>query len=106
LEGDEEPGVIPLQFLGVEDVDVSQLSSNEVLLHALANLGKENEEGEGGYAVRYGKVPVFDLPILEGDRCSTVFSSKFDALAVAFPLLWPYGEGRWDVDDRPEKLSD
>lgn len=53
--GDKSQGdVIPLQFLGTEDVDVSRLSSNELLLHALTNLGNDDSERVGGYAVRHG----------------------------------------------------
>lgn len=40
---------------------MTRLSSNEVLLHALANLGNDDPEREGGYAVRHAQVPVFDL---------------------------------------------
>lgn len=88
--------VIPLHFLHVEDVDVSQLSSNELLLLALANLGCEDAEREGGYAVRHGRIPVFDLPIP---------INRFDALAAVFPVLWPYVEGQWNVTGRRRKLS-
>jgi Helitron helicase-like domain at N-terminus len=109
FEVDEEGGrhgdVIPLQFLGVHDVDVNQLSSNEILLHALVNLRNEDPDMEGGYAVRHGSVPIFDLPISSEARQSTIFHNKFDVLAAAFPLLWPYGEGRWDILDRQRKLS-
>jgi hypothetical protein len=94
-----------LQFLGVEDVDVDRLSSNELFLHALVNLKNDDETIEGGYAVRHGKDPVFDLPIAAQDRRSMTFSDKFDVFAAAFPMLWPYGEGRWDIVNRPRKLS-
>ena len=81
----------------MEDVDVSKVSTNKLLLHALVNLKNENPEVEGGYAVRHGRVPVFDLPIAAEERESRLFSNKFDVLAAAFPVLWPYREGRWDV---------
>jgi thiaminase len=55
--------------------------------------------------VRHGKTPIFDLPIASQDVRSSVFSNKFDALAAAFPILWPYGEGRWDITDHQRKLS-
>jgi hypothetical protein len=100
-----EGDVIPLQFLGVEDVDVSQLSSNELFVQALANLKDEEDGVEGGYAVIHGNVPVFDLPIASGDRESTTFVNKYDIFAAAFPILWPYGEGRWDVIHRRQKVN-
>ena len=88
----DEGDVIPLRFLGVEDVDVTQLSSNELFLHALTNL-KGEDDVEGGYAVRHGNAPVFDLPIAMEDRQSTSFINKYDLFAAAYPMLWPYGEG-------------
>jgi hypothetical protein len=100
----DEGDVIPLQFLGVEDVDVSQLSSNKPFLHALTNL-KSQEDVEGGYAIRHGNAPVFDLPIAIEDRQSSSFVNKYDLFAAAYPMLWPYGEGRWDVVGRREKVS-
>jgi hypothetical protein len=100
----DEGDVIPLQFLSVEDVDVGQLSTNELFVHALMNL--EGEEGvEGGYAVRHGNVPIFDLPIPIEDRQSTSAINKYDLFAAAYPMLWPYGRGRWDVIGRREKVS-
>ena len=52
-----------LQFLGVEDIDVNQLLSNELFLHVLVNLKNDDKNIEGGYEVWFGKDPVFDLPI-------------------------------------------
>ena len=104
--GDNNEGdVIPLQFLGVEDVDVSQMSSNELLLHVLMNLGNEDEEIEGGYAVRHGRDPVFDLLFATQDWMTMTSRNKFDIFTAAFPALWPYGEGRWDVDSQGQKVS-
>lgn len=104
-DGIEHGDVIPLQYLGVEDVDVNQLSSNELLLHALTNLGKNDSKAEGGYAVRHGRIPIFDLPIPVQDQKSTSFNNKFDVFAAAFPILWPYGEGKWDDPCRRRKLT-
>lgn len=99
----EHGEVIPLQFVGVEDVDLNQLSSNELLLHALANLRSSDSE-EGGYAVRHGRVPIFNLPIVSQDCQSTTFNNDFDVFAAAFPVLWLYGEGRWDARDQHRDL--
>ncbi|KAF8510692.1 hypothetical protein JB92DRAFT_3118731 [Gautieria morchelliformis] len=48
-----EPDVIPLQALGCCDTDLSNVSTSELMLYALANI--ENAGDEGGYAVRHGK---------------------------------------------------
>lgn len=50
-DNDDLRDVIPLQFVSVEDVDCSQLSSNELLLHAMTNIKNDNHDMEGGYAV-------------------------------------------------------
>jgi hypothetical protein len=105
MDDDLEGHVIPLQFLSVEDIDFTQLSLNELLLHAMSNLSNEDPDVEGGYAIRHARNPVFDLPISTMERRSTMFTDKFDAFAAAYPVLWPYGEGRWDIIDRRQKLS-
>ncbi len=43
---DTEPDVVPLSHLGAAPQDISLLSSQELLLHALVNM-----LSEGGYAV-------------------------------------------------------
>lgn len=104
--GDYNEGdVIPLQFLGVEDVDVGQLSSKELFSHALMNLKNDDGQVEGGYAIRHGNPPVFDLPIAIEHRQLGAFTNKYDLFAAAYPILWPYGKGRWDIIGRREKLS-
>ena len=69
------------------------------------NLRNEDEEIEGDYAVRHGRDPVFDLPIATQDQMTMTSCDKFNIFAAAFPALWPYGEGRWDVDSRGQKVS-
>ena len=59
--------VISLQFLGVEDVNVDLLTSDELILYALANLKSDCLDGEGGYAIQYGRSPIFDLLIESQD---------------------------------------
>lgn len=79
-----EAHVIPIQYVGVQDCDRAKLSSNETLLYALANADDDKYGHEGGYAVIHGAQPIPDLP---GANVS------FDALAGAYPVLWPYGCG-------------
>ena len=46
-----------MQYLGVDDIEVGDLSVGEELKYALANL----HEREGGYVVRHGAHPVSDF---------------------------------------------
>ena len=89
------PRVIPIQYVSVQDCDHAKLSTNEVLLYALANADDDRYGHEGGYAVIHRAQPVPDLPGA---------SVSFDALAAAYPVLWLYGRGLFH-DARPRKLS-
>ena len=71
------------------------MSTNEVLLYALANADDDRYGHEGGYAVIHGAQPIADLP---GAR------ESFDTLAGAYPVLWPYGRGLYH-EVRPRKLN-
>jgi hypothetical protein len=64
---------------------------NESLLYALANADDDRYGHEGGYAVIHGSQPVPDLPGA---------SKSFDALAGAYPILWPYGKGLYHQSRR------
>jgi hypothetical protein len=79
----------------VQDCDQAKMTSNEELLYALANADDERYGREGGYAVIHSAQPVPDLPGA---------SESFDALAAAYPVLWPYGKGLYH-DIRSRKLS-
>ena len=76
--------VIPIQYVGVQDCEQAKMSTNEVLLYALANADDDRYGHEGGYAVIHSAQPVPDLPGA---------SESFDALAGAYPALWRYGQG-------------
>jgi hypothetical protein len=80
----DEPHVIPIQYIGVQYCEQAKMSMNEVLLYALANADDNGYGHKGGYAIIHGAQPIPDLP---GAKKS------FDALAAAYPALWPYGEG-------------
>jgi hypothetical protein len=71
------------------------MSTNEVLLYALANADDDRYGHEGGYAVIHGAQPVPDLPGA---------NKSFDALAGAYPALWPYGRGLYH-ESRPRKIG-
>lgn len=76
--------VIPIQYIGVHDCETAKMTTNEVLLYALANADDDWYRHEGGYAVIRGLQPIPDLPGA---------SKLFDALAAVYPVLWPYGRG-------------
>jgi hypothetical protein len=69
------------------------MTTNEVLLYALANADDDRYGHEGGYAIIQGAQPIPDLPGA---------SKSFDALAGAYPILWPYGRGLYH-EERPRK---
>ena len=71
-----------MQYVGVQDCEHAKMTSNEMLLYALANADDDRYGHEGGYAIVHGSEAVADLPGA---------SKSFDALAGAFPILWPYG---------------
>jgi hypothetical protein len=71
------------------------MSTNEVLLYALANADDDRYGHEGGYAIIHGAQPIPDLPGA---------TQSFDALAGAYPTLWPYGCGLFH-QDRIRKLG-
>jgi len=87
--------VIPIQFFGVQDCENAKMSTNEMLLYALANADDDRYGHEGGYAIIHSGQPIPDLPGA---------SKSFDALAGAYPMLWPYGEGLFH-EHRPRKLG-
>ena len=80
----DDAHVIPIQYIGVHDCEEAKLSANEVLLYALANADDDRYGHEGGYAIIHGGQAVPDLPGA---------NKSFDALAAAYPVLWPYGRG-------------
>lgn len=87
--------VIPIQYIGVQDCDQAKMTTNEVLLYALANADDDRYGREGGYVIIHRAQPVPDLPGA---------SKSFDALAAAYPALWPYRRGLYH-DDRPRKIG-
>ncbi|PCH40663.1 hypothetical protein WOLCODRAFT_168087 [Wolfiporia cocos MD-104 SS10] len=84
-EGDAD--VIPLQLSGMSDTDSTAVHPDQMMMWALSNLWKEGREG--GYLVRYGQ-PVRDFPgqPAEGDD-----EQRMNLSEMAFPCLFPYGEG-------------
>ncbi|KAF8425808.1 hypothetical protein L210DRAFT_3615050 [Boletus edulis BED1] len=84
-EDDEYSYVIPLQSLGVRDTELDELSIDERMKYALANL----QEQEGGYVIRYGNVPISEFGSGKGKHQAPLLNP----LAAAYPVLFPYGIG-------------
>ncbi|KAI6116457.1 hypothetical protein F5141DRAFT_1213054 [Pisolithus sp. B1] len=86
---DDEGEVIPLHFNGVSDTDQTQMSSNDLMAYALANLKEPIREN--GYAVRHGTQPVddFGLPqcVPSGPSGSRNCTPR-NPLAAAYPNMF------------------
>ncbi|KAF7288210.1 ATP-dependent DNA helicase [Mycena chlorophos] len=97
-----EPDVIPLQAHGVVDVDASDVTDADLFMHAAANF---QDTAKRDYAVRKGSSFVNEYPRerAPGERFD---GGPGDAnhLLGAFPVLFPYGRGGFEVD-RKEKVT-
>jgi hypothetical protein len=71
------------------------MTTNEVLLYALANADDDQYGHEGGYTIIHGSQPISDLPGV---------SKLFGILAAAYPVLWPYGQGLFH-NEQSKKLT-
>lgn len=84
---------IPLQAYGVTDVDMTKLTTQELMAWGLTNLWREGEEG--GYGIYRGHRLVRDFPDAESDQ---------NFFEKAFPGLFPYGRGGIEAN-RPVKVD-
>ena len=82
---DAEGAVIPLQFLGVTDINLNHISLDEWMKFTLANM----QDSEGGYIVRHGLQPLSKFRTGYRDQPNP----KRNHLATAFPVLFPYRIG-------------
>ncbi|KAF8145651.1 hypothetical protein K438DRAFT_1735322 [Mycena galopus ATCC 62051] len=101
FESANDPDVIPLNFTGTVDSDLSKLSANEMMAWGLMNLWKEDKEG--GYAVRHGRIPVNDFGQSQNPE-EALDPDRPNFFEKAFPCLFPYGRGGLEAD-RPVKLG-
>jgi hypothetical protein len=100
------PDAIPLQYLGTVDTDISKLSTEELLLHSLANADGRSQQ-EGGYAVRHGKTPVNDFGRTKPNAQGVTSFMANNFSVYAFPCLYPYGEGGIEAErEVPVSLQD
>jgi hypothetical protein len=94
--------VIPLQAHGVLDPNVSHISDEQMLAHALKNASHTVDEH---YAVKHGSSFVNEYG--RKDDAGALFIGEHDNpnhLLGAFPCLFPYGMGGFEVQ-RPHPLS-
>ncbi|KAG1764658.1 hypothetical protein EDD22DRAFT_1042520 [Suillus occidentalis] len=85
---DDDASVIPLHYLGITDTQLCKLPLNDLMKHALTNLG-DPANNEGGYAVRHSGLPVSDF----GRNPGGEESKRINPLAATYPKLFPYGIG-------------
>lgn len=99
---DDDGGVIPLHSLGVSDTQQSQMSLNDLMAYALANLSDASKEG--GYAIRLSTkaIPDFGFARLQASKESDM--QQRNLFAAAYPVLFPYGIGGME-DARPNRVS-
>lgn len=92
-----------MQSLGVVDVGANDIEENHVLAHALANVS-QSDRAEG-WAIKRSSDFVNEYPRLteEGTRTAGT-PENLNHLLGAFPCLFPYGEGGFEVD-RPTPVS-
>lgn len=89
--------MIPLQVTGGVDVDLSDLTSEELLSQALQNTWEDGQEG--GYLIRPGSRPMCDFGRSRPDPQGTVHNANNGNLfEKAFPSLYPYGVGGIEAD--------
>ncbi|KAF8441323.1 hypothetical protein L210DRAFT_3644628 [Boletus edulis BED1] len=84
-EQDKDGSVIPLQYLGVSNTELNEVSMDERMKYALAN----QQDSEGGYIVRHGVKPLSEFGTGRGDRTAPTENP----LAATYPVLFPYGIG-------------
>lgn len=87
-----EPGVVPLQSLGVIDVGATDVGENELLSHALLNASVRKRDDE--FLVKRSSEFVNEYARKNADgslSCGDINDPNH--MMGAFPTLWPYGRG-------------
>lgn len=97
-----ESNVLPLQSHGVLDSEAADVSNNQVLAHAFANTSASAEER---YTVKFGSDFVNEYPRRNAHGEDTAGDlDNPNHLLGAFPCLFPYGMGGFEVN-RPRPIS-
>ncbi|KAG1873908.1 hypothetical protein F4604DRAFT_1925483 [Suillus subluteus] len=100
VSGDIDPSVIPIQAHGVIDAEATLLSNQDVLANALANTSSAES-----YVVQHGSGFVNEYA--RRDATGMLYAGTPDDpnhLLGAFPCLFPYGLGGFEVS-RPRPVS-
>lgn len=81
-----DPDVVPLQCSGIIDIDLTKLTSDELMTWGINNLAMDSSEGV--YSVRHGSKPVQDFVFADvtDEQRNNIFEK-------AFLCLFPYGCG-------------
>ena len=98
-----EPGLIPLNALGIVDVVGSKISDKQLLSLAMANLSQD--ELNSGQAVKCSSDFVNEYP--QKDDKDTEYAGTFEDPNIwlaSFLTFFPYGEGGIE-SSQPRKLS-
>ena len=91
-----DPHTIPLQAYGIVDPGVSGVDDSQMLAHALANTAFA---GLGSYAVQQGSMFVNEYPRRDDGGSLTIGTpDNLNHLLGAFPFLFPYGMGGFEVE--------
>jgi hypothetical protein len=90
-------GIVPLHSLGVIDVSGSDVPDNDLLAHALAN-STEDTHTELGIRRSSAFVNEYAREDKETGRRTDGGPSDADHLLGCFPVLFPYGQGGFEVD--------
>ncbi|KAF8274858.1 hypothetical protein EI94DRAFT_1695495 [Lactarius quietus] len=92
-----EPESIPLRSLGVVDVAACDVTENEMLASALANVARTDKME--GWAVKRSSDFVNEYPRRTADgACYEGSPENLNHLLGSFPCLFPYGEGGYEID--------
>lgn len=87
---------IPLQSLGVVDVAATEVTENEILAHALANVTQADKAG--GWAIKRSSDFVNEYPRRTAEGALTEGGTENpNHLLSTFPCLFPYGQGGFEV---------
>ncbi|TFK69980.1 hypothetical protein BDN72DRAFT_870513 [Pluteus cervinus] len=91
-------GVIPIQSFGVVDVSGTSIPENDLMAHALANTA--NEQSIKEFAIRRGSAFVNEYARLDPNTQLRTDGgpSNTNHLLGAFPVLFPYGQGGFEVE--------
>ena len=92
-----EPEIMPLNSLGVVDIDGIDISESELMAHALSN--SVDKTGTEDFHVKRGSTFINEYARIdaEGQRTDGGLSNP-NHLLGCFPTLFPYGLGGFEVE--------